>query len=964
MPSAIDLTVMLALLAVLLMSTIQPTSSSTTQTRYYAHDAVHDQYGVIAPWYAGLNGQCDWRVRIAAETLKRFPWTDTKSAIVAAPHYVFTSAWAIDTEGKITPKDPGDWMNGDIGQRAASILIGFSDYYRYTGDASTIAHITYMADYVIEHCVTPPDHEWPRFFISVPVKGEAYGKADPNGMIQLDLCGLVGYGLLRAYQVTGNKRYWEVAKHWGDLFAQKCDRTPGADPWGRYANPESAPWKNNKMTGGVTMVLTFLDELIRLGYTGKNGEIVSARDAGRRYLREKLLLAWTVNDTWGRYFWDWENPVQNCVTTPDAAHYLLEHKEDFPNWRTDVRNILTLFLNRSSVNPESNGDVYSGAWAFPESNSCCGRSLWYAPLDVAPVLARYGVEAESAWCRELAYRMMVLQTYDGHEVGFSEDNIDGGVIVNGDWLNIAHPLPLRMILWAMAWLPEELGASRENHIVRSRGVVNSVVYDKGRIEYSTFDAPEETVDVLRLAFVPKSVTADGRPLKRRRDLKANGYTVKRLPNGDAIVSIRHDGAKHVVVKGDDPQQVIKAAPTLYQRNKGRVPALHFEGDWKKEADGSLVAETLGASMTARFEGNQVRLIGRFDEFGGLADVYIDGVKQLVHIDCWNPTDRKQQVLYYKNGLSQGEHTLKVVVRGEKNPYSKGTRIYIDAVQFSGADGRYNFPSGTGPKETQRTIFGYTRREDYKDSQGNLWRPGTEFVIRSGAGTDSVAESWWTTPVEGDIANTPDPELYRYGVHGKEFWVNVTVAPTSRYYVRLKFAATRGMEKNFFSIKINGEAVVKNFDVATTAGGTNHAVDLVFNNVKPRHGIIEIRFTGARVQDGEGVRQCEAFVQAIEVGPGDGGKGAVPVSAKIPEPKNLLMNPGFEETVAGVVGNHGTRTVLAGWTCEFLGPMRSYIWQEADYIRHPDWGLPEFRSGKGRDSHAHRWGRSHAHLSGC
>lgn len=843
----------LVLCVLLFLVVFVNTGSAEKTPRYYGHEAVHDRYGVIAPWYGGLNGQCDWRVRIAAETLKRFPWTDTSNAIVAAPHYVFTSLWAIDAEGKITPRDPGDWMNGDIGQRATSVLIGFSDYYRYTGDASAIAHITYMADYVIEHCVTPPDHEWPRFFISVPVKGKAYGKADPNGMIQLDLCGSVGYALLRAYQVTGNRRYWEMAKHWGDLFAQKCDRTPGADPWGRYANPESAPWKNNKMTGGVTMVLAFLDELIRLGYTGKNGEIVSARDAGRRYLREKLLPAWAVDDTWGRYFWDWENPVQNCLTTPDAAHYLLEHKEDFPDWRTDVRNILTLFLNRSSVNPESNGDVYSGAWAFPESSGCCGRSLWYAPLCVAPVLARYGVEADSAWCRELAYRMMVLQTYDGHETGVSEDNIDGGVLVNGDWLNIAHPLPLRMILWAIAWLPEELGANRENHIVRSTAVVNSVVYGKGRVEYSTFNAPEGTVGVLRLSFVPERVTADGRPLRRRSDLRQNGYTVKRLPNGDAIVHVRHDGAMHVVITGNDPQQVITAEKLTY------------EGDWRAEADGLRFAESAGASFSVTFEGNQVRVIGRVDRFGGLADVYLDGVKQLVPIDCWNPTAREGQVLYYRNGLAPGKHTLTVVVRGEKNPYSRGTRVAVSEVQFSSAEGRHHFPSGTGPVETQRTIFGYTGRKDYRDSHGNLWRPGTEFVIRCGAGRDSVTESWWIQPVQSEIANTPDPDLYRYGVHGKDFWVNLTVRPARRYYVRLKFAATRGMEGNLFHISINGKQVAKNFDVAAAAGGAGRALDLVFHNVTPVQGIIQIRFTGVQEQQGEVVKQHEAFVQAIEVG---------------------------------------------------------------------------------------------------
>lgn len=847
-------------------------ASSATQARYYAHEAVHDKFGVIAPWYTGLNGQCDLRVRISAETLKRFPWTDRTNAVEAYPHYVFTSLWSIDSQGNITPKHPGDWMNGDLGQRATNVLIGFSDYYRYTGDPSAIAHMTYMADYIVNHCLTPPDHPWPNFFISVPVKGKAYWECDPHGMIQIDLCASVGYGLLRAYQVTGNKRWFEVAKHWGDVFAEKCNYEPGADPWGRYANPEDTPWKDNKLTGSVALILNFLDELIRLGYTGKDNSIVKARDVGRRYLRDKLLPLWWVDDTWGRYFWDWVNPTQNCLTTPDACGYILQNKDYFPNWRNDVRNILTLFLNRSSVNPDSRGDVYSGAWAFPESSSCCGRSLWYAPLCVAPTLARYGVEANDPLARELAYRMMVLQTYDIHETGVTEDNIDGGVIVNNDWLNIAHPLPLRFVLSAIAWLPEELGASRENHIVRSTAVVNYVVYGKGRIEYSTFDAPTGTIDVLRLAFVPKSVMADGRPLKLRRDLTSSGYTVKRLPNGDAIVSIRHDGARRIVVVGDDPQQVIEG------------DALVLQGDWRKGSRGTWVAELAGASVTVKFEGHQVRLIGRVDEFGGLADVYLDGVKQLVHIDCWNPTARDGQVLYYKNGLERGPHTLTIVVRGAKNPHSKGTRVYIYAIQYSNAEGKYNFPSGTGPRETQRMFFGYIGREDYRDSQGNLWRPGTEFVIRLGALKDSVVESWWTTPAPDEIKGTPDPELYRYGVHGKEFWVNVTVAPVGKYYVRLKFCATRGIDtrKNCFSIYINDQLVVKNLDVAATAGGPNRAVDLVFNDITPHHGIIQIRFSGALVREGEALTQGEAFVQAIEVGPGYGGEGSLPVSVEVPE----------------------------------------------------------------------------------
>ena len=121
-----------------------------------------------------------------------------------------------------------------------------------------------------------------------------------------------------------------------------------------------------------------------------NNEIVEARDAGRAYLRDQLLNRWTVNDIWGRNYWDWVDNVQAENVTEFAARYLMDNPDVFPNWRADARNILTLFLNHTSVCPVSAGEVYSGAWAFPESAGCCGRSLWYGPMEMAVPLAQYG----------------------------------------------------------------------------------------------------------------------------------------------------------------------------------------------------------------------------------------------------------------------------------------------------------------------------------------------------------------------------------------------------------------------------------------------------------------------------------------------------------------------------------------------------------------------------------------------
>ncbi|MBM3501770.1 MAG: hypothetical protein FJX74_24205, partial [Armatimonadetes bacterium] len=635
-----------------------------TPARLYAHEAVTDRHGVIAPWYRGQNGQCDFRVRIAAETLKRYPWVGTDSAVAAAPHYVFSGAWRIAEDGTISIPPISDWDNGDLGQRAAYLLSGLVDYYRYTGDPAAIAHLSLTADTLLDHMLTPPDHPWPGILVSVPVKGKPYGPSDPHGFIQLDIVAEVGIGLVRAYQLTGNERYLKTAKHWADLLADKRRREAGVPPWSRYANPEDALWEDTQ-TGGVVFILEFLEELIRLGYTGREGALIEAREAGREYLRE-LLDRWTVDETWGRNYWDWQNFVQAENVTEFVARYLMNHPDAFPNWRPDCRNLLSLFLNRTSVAPESGGDVYWGAWAYPESSGCCGRSLWYGPLELAMVYGQYAALTGDEWAREHARRQMILATYDCHPTGVVEDNLDGGDIVAGAWFKIAHPMALKHCLGAIAWLPETFGAPRENHIVRSTSVVRQVEYGDGRIAFETFDARPPCETVLRLAFRPTEVHEGQADLRR-------------LPGGDWLVTVRHDGQRRIVIEGDDPQQ---------------------------ETPLPLDSSTAGDAVAHDFVGNQVRVLGSVGPDGGLAEVHLDGEPQLAPIDGWSPQARARQVLYYRNGLPNGPHTLKIVARGEGNPVSGGRRVTLEAVQWSEARGSRGYGSGGGPTGAQRVILGY------------------------------------------------------------------------------------------------------------------------------------------------------------------------------------------------------------------------------------------------------------------
>ncbi len=324
-------------------------------------------------------------------------------------------------------------------------------------------------------------------------------------------------------------------------------------------------------------------------------------------------------------------------------------------------------------------------------------------------------------------------------------------------------------------------------------------------------------------------------------------------------------------------------------------------------------------------------------------MYLDGVKQLCGIDFWCPQARDQQVLCYKNGLTQGKHRLEIVALGTNSPVSTGTRVYLDAAQFSAATGETGFGAGSGPTEAQRVIFGYIGRKDYVDSTGHVWRPATEFIMRLGTLVDLVPASFWTEPQLDKVGGTPDPELYRYGVYGRDFTAYFTVAPEQTYHVRLKFCQARKPSKPggyVTNVEIGGKPVAVDMDIAATAGGLGKAVNLVFNDIRPEHGVIAIRF--------QGTVSTIAMIQAIEVGPGLSAAGAKPVAFAFPPDVNRLSNPGFEDSIPGLVGNGGQGyggTASMPWKFRFLGPGQGGIWPETAFNVHAEWGPPKPRSGK-------------------
>jgi len=105
----------------------------------------------------------------------------------------------------------------------------------------------------------------------------------------------------------------------------------------------------------------------------------------------------------------------------------------------------------------------------------------------------------------------------------------------------------------------------------------------------------------------------------------------------------------------------------------------WQGDWQKtgERRAEMRSKTAGAEASVRFEGTGAMLVGSLDADRGTADLYLDG-KLRGKIDGYNDDGaRGGEGLWGKFDLKPGNHTVRVVVKGEPYPGSKDAWIYLE-----------------------------------------------------------------------------------------------------------------------------------------------------------------------------------------------------------------------------------------------------------------------------------------------
>jgi hypothetical protein len=111
--------------------------------------------------------------------------------------------------------------------------------------------------------------------------------------------------------------------------------------------------------------------------------------------------------------------------------------------------------------------------------------------------------------------------------------------------------------------------------------------------------------------------------------------------------------------------------------KGKWKAYEITGRDKQVRKQSMFAENSGDELEIAFVGTGISLEGNWYKDGGIADIYVDGTLHR-SIDTYYNFARQQHTasIWHVLNLQPGEHSVRLVVKGEKRFESEGTKVYI------------------------------------------------------------------------------------------------------------------------------------------------------------------------------------------------------------------------------------------------------------------------------------------------
>ncbi len=451
----------------------------------------------------------------------------------------------------------GDWMHNPACVWAGLVQSLVLDYRVYSGDESYIDLVGEMLDYQLENGTTPSDWPWPNVPYASSDPGETIYQGatrwEHDGMrgdglhgVEPDKIGELGIAYLLFYEVTEENKYLEAAIHCTNALAKYVkDEAAGLDPFTPVSTNRSPwPFRINARTGvvidhycsNVIEPIRLFDELIRISdRIDIDTAIHSYKDA------RKLAWDWLYSKNgpmktsiWNAYFEDIPNDLDETnrvqITPMETARYLIKN----PGMDPDLNiNIPALIYWVASVFATDGMDaIKEQTWCYEPMGSHTAR--------FASICALWYEHTGDIRFKEMAYSHFNLASYMTDPNGV----VRVGPSWPGSWFSDGYGDYIRHFMEGVAAVPE-WAPSGENHLLKSRSVVQDIEYDHKKVSLRTFDNEGELT--FRLESKPKKVMAGSSGIKENKNGQDTGWTWKSLNSG-GILKVLYSGDNNITIE--------------------------------------------------------------------------------------------------------------------------------------------------------------------------------------------------------------------------------------------------------------------------------------------------------------------------------------------------------------------------------------------------------------------------------
>jgi len=509
------------------------------------HNIQTDKDGNIVPWYnADPAIAYDHNLHLVWNF-----WYNMRRDPNGLPYYMDHQVW-----NKID--DP----RGIGGDQFMMAISSWRLLYAYMGDENIKANMYFLAGYYLTHGLSPSNCKWPDipFPYNTLIYSGIYDGDMRNGkdVAQPDKAGSFGLELIHVYKIKDDPIFLDAAVKIANTLAAKVK--PGD------ADHSPLPFKVNVFTG-KTVLLKLTDtkpiSTDTAGYTSnltptlqmfydlielKKGNVTAYKTAADK------ILAWLKKypiqtNKWGPFFEDVGEWSQTQINAMTCARYMMEHPQYFPEWKSQVKNI----INWVHSTLENDKWKKYGVFVTNEQSVYPTPANSHSARQAADELLYCSLAGDTSLYTN-AVRELNWATYMVDEDGkncFPTDDV---------WLTDGYGDYVRHYLRAMATYP--VLAPVEDHILSSTSFIQQADYkdhfkkylsvdfsadtNKVRVYYRTFD--NNGTEIIKLKSKPSAVLLNDKPLAEVSD--GQGYTWKALEKGGGVLWVRRKNGNKISIE--------------------------------------------------------------------------------------------------------------------------------------------------------------------------------------------------------------------------------------------------------------------------------------------------------------------------------------------------------------------------------------------------------------------------------